>query len=131
PQIVVATDTLILDEQVVEEARVVGRGRVLVARESEPVLLLARDVPLLRRDLHALAHREPGPGLDDAREARFEVLRPQLEPRRQALDGRATSPALEQNRAIPLRVHQRHVADTVGAARDPGIDDADRDLARE
>jgi hypothetical protein len=39
------------------------RDRVPVARERDLVLSLARDLPLPARDLHVLAHRQPGRGL--------------------------------------------------------------------
>src|SRR5690606_11947533 len=64
--VVVALDALIRNHEIGVEAVAVSAVRVPMARERELVLLLARDLPLLRRDLRALAHREPGARLDDA-----------------------------------------------------------------
>src|SRR5690606_22729928 len=80
-EVVVALHAPELDEEVVVEAFVVSGDRVAMARERERVLLLAGDAPLLGRDLHALAHRQPRARLDDGGQARLEVLRPEPEPR--------------------------------------------------
>ena len=68
------------DHQVLVETFRVRFDGVLVARERELVLLPARELPLLRRDLHALAHRQIRARLDHARHHRLQVARPQAQP---------------------------------------------------
>ena len=96
--VVVALDALKLDDA--------GRRRNPRRRPSQrsdgsssasSILLSARDLPLLRRDLHALAHRELRARLDDSREHGLEVPRPQLEPRLEARAERAAARALSSN----------------------------------
>ena len=66
-QVLVALEAAERRDQVVEEARVVRRGEVLVRGDGELVLLLAADLPLQRGQGGVLAHRQPG--------ARLAVLR--------------------------------------------------------
>ena len=73
-------------DQVVEEARVVRRGEVLVRRGGELVLVLAGDLPLQRGQRGVVAHRQAGARLAVLRDRQADVAGAdrgeRLEPRR-------------------------------------------------
>ncbi len=77
-QVLVALEPLVGDDEVVEEAAVVGRRQLAVALDRELVLLLARDAPLARHDRGVLAHRQARPRLGVARDLGDDLLRAEL-----------------------------------------------------
>jgi hypothetical protein len=126
--VVVALEAAKLDDEIVEESFVEGRGCFAVTFQRELILLGARDLPSLRHLLAALAHRQTGVRLRDRRQLRLEMTRPQSEPRRQPRPERFGARAAQQDAAIRVRVDHRHVAGRVDAGSDAGIDLSHRDL---
>ncbi len=118
-------------DEIVVETLVIGTHCVLVAHERERVLLFARQVPMLCRELHALAHRELRARLDDPRKLRLEMPWPQSQPWLELRAERTPASTLHEQRTIGIGIHDRHVADTVRAAGDTGFDESRRNLARE
>ncbi len=102
-----------------------------MARERKLVLVFALHVPLLGRDLHALAHRESGTGLGDARKRRFEMRGPQPEPGVDALHRRARGVYVEQDAAEFVAVHDGSITDRVGTPGDAALDLSECDFVRD
>jgi hypothetical protein len=129
-QVLVALQPEVRRDQVVEEAAVVRRRGLLVARGRELVLRLARDAVLLRRDRRVLAHREAGPRLGVARDVRDDVLRAHLrQPPHPAEHALLVARAHEHAPQVVVDA-ERRVARRVGPAGDAGLDLAERDLVR-
>src|SRR5690606_14777358 len=115
-------------DQILEKALIVGRSRFAMTLVSELILFFARDLPLLRHALAALAHRKTRARLDDRGKAGFEMARPQAKPRRDFLSDRFAARAAQQELLIRIRIDDRHIASRIDAARNAGIDLADGDL---
>src|SRR5690606_7999281 len=128
PDVVVHRHAAVFDEKIAVETLLVCLDGIAMTRERELVLVLPGNLPALRRDLHAFAHRQPGARLDDAGQHGLEVLRPQPQPRRRALAEAPPARAFDQDRAETFLVDDRDVADAVRAAADARVDRADRDL---
>ncbi len=130
-QVVVAHETAERGDEVVEEPGVPRGREVLVARERELVLRLARDAPAGRRDGLVLAHRQAGARLvGRGREGR-EVGGADLRERLDALAEGLGVARLEQGPAQTLAHGDRGVGHGVGAARDARLDLAETDLVRD
>ncbi len=124
----VGTDVVVLvqpqrgDDQVAEEAIAPGRCRLDVALVGHPVLILARDAPALGHELRTLAHGQTGARLDHCREHWLEVPWAQAQERRKPLCECAPAVALEEQLLVGAGIHDRRVADGVGAARNSHVD---------
>src|SRR5205814_5350895 len=98
-------------------------SRFLMRSLREPVLVLARDGPLLGHHLAVLAHALAGARLGHAREARLELAqRESFRRGRQALAECLRAREREHALLQLLAVDDRHVGGRVGAAADTGCD---------
>ena len=127
-QDVVARHAAETDDQVIEEAALVGGGELLVRGQRPLVLRVARDVPFLGHVLAVVAHRLAGARLGDAGEVRLEFAEVEALERAQLVLGRLGHRGIEQAATQLLAVHDRHVGRGIGAATDADVDLAGRDL---
>ena len=74
----VATQSADGNDEVVEESALPRRHGTLVTFERDPVLLLPRDAPFLRRDLGVLAHALAGRAIGDGRDVELDITELQI-----------------------------------------------------
>ncbi len=130
-QIVVAEDARRRHEQIVEEARIIGGRRPLVAAKGKLILIGARDAPLLGHKLAMLPHGKAGARLRVRRRGDGDVAKREAaeEGGRLARD-RLFGADLREPLGEGALQFDRRVRDRIGAGRDGAVDLSDRDFRR-
>ncbi len=130
-QVVVAPEPLEFEDEIVEEARVVGGRGPAMTLVSQCVLRFTRNVPAPHHQFRALSHAEARAWFGDGWKVRFPVPRTQRSPRREPLAQRTPTRTAQQDPTQVFVDADRRVARGIDARCNRAVDLSGRNLQAE